>query len=192
MRTSISLLENFFKNSLVLAVGQMKHCFHKYIHFGSQSVSRSVTSDCFATPRTVVHQAPLSMAFSRQEYWSGLPFRDATPKPKWQWRCWEMLDISWRWFYFIFYFFPVSPSWVNHTALRVAGWVENRAPSRMNTCVPFPQLSASVWREAWTSWRRPPSSWMSWTRSWPSRRSCWRRSRLPARPYWRRSPQIQP
>ena len=76
MRTSISLLENFFKNSLVLAVGQMKHCFQKYIHFGSQSVSRSVTSNCFATPRTVVHQAPLSMAFSRQESWSGLPFRD--------------------------------------------------------------------------------------------------------------------
>ena len=25
-------------------------------------------------PWTVVHQAPLSMGFSRQEYWSGLPF----------------------------------------------------------------------------------------------------------------------
>ena len=28
----------------------------------------------FATPRTVTHQAPLSMGFSKQEYWSGLPF----------------------------------------------------------------------------------------------------------------------
>ena len=28
----------------------------------------------FATPWTVVHQAPQSMEFSRQEYWSGLPF----------------------------------------------------------------------------------------------------------------------
>ena len=28
----------------------------------------------FATPRTVAHQAPLSMEFFRQEYWSGLPF----------------------------------------------------------------------------------------------------------------------
>ena len=27
-----------------------------------------------ATPRTVVHQAPLSIRFSRPEYWSGLPF----------------------------------------------------------------------------------------------------------------------
>jgi len=28
----------------------------------------------FAAPWTVAHQAPLSMGFSRQEYWSGLPF----------------------------------------------------------------------------------------------------------------------
>ena len=28
----------------------------------------------FATLRTVAHQAPLSMGFSRQEYWSGSPF----------------------------------------------------------------------------------------------------------------------
>ena len=28
----------------------------------------------FATPRTAAHQAPLSMRFSRQGYWSGLPF----------------------------------------------------------------------------------------------------------------------
>ena len=28
----------------------------------------------FATPWTAAPQAPLSMGFSRQEYWSGLPF----------------------------------------------------------------------------------------------------------------------
>ena len=28
----------------------------------------------FVNPWTVAHQAPLSMGFSRQEYWSGLPF----------------------------------------------------------------------------------------------------------------------
>ena len=27
----------------------------------------------FATPGTVAYQAPLSMGFSRQEYWSGVP-----------------------------------------------------------------------------------------------------------------------
>ena len=40
------------------------------------------------TPQTVAHQAPLPMGFSRQEYWSGLPF----PSPmheseKWKWSC---------------------------------------------------------------------------------------------------------
>ena len=28
----------------------------------------------FVTPWTVAHQASLSMGFSRQEYWSGMPF----------------------------------------------------------------------------------------------------------------------
>ena len=32
----------------------------------------------FATPWTVAYQAPLSMGFSRQEYWSGLPFPSPT------------------------------------------------------------------------------------------------------------------
>ena len=39
-----------------------------------------------ATPQTAVHQAPLSLEFSRQEHWSGLPL----PSPmheseKWKW-----------------------------------------------------------------------------------------------------------
>ena len=38
----------------------------------SCSVSRPVVSDS-ATPWTVAHQAPLSMGFSRQEYWRRLP-----------------------------------------------------------------------------------------------------------------------
>ena len=28
----------------------------------------------FMTPWTIAHQAPLSLEFPRQEYWSGLPF----------------------------------------------------------------------------------------------------------------------
>ena len=31
-------------------------------------------SNSFVTPRTVACQAPLSMIFPREEYWSGLPF----------------------------------------------------------------------------------------------------------------------
>ena len=36
-----------------------------------------------ATPWTFTHQAPLSMGFPRQEYWSGLPFPSprAIPSP---------------------------------------------------------------------------------------------------------------
>ena len=37
-------------------------------------LSHSVVSDFFKTPWTVAHQAPLSMGFSRQEYWGGLLF----------------------------------------------------------------------------------------------------------------------
>ena len=34
------------------------------------------------TPWTVAHQAPLSMDFSRREYWSGLPFPSLGDLPK--------------------------------------------------------------------------------------------------------------
>ena len=42
-----------------------------------------VSQSCplFATPRTVARQAPLSMEFSRQEYWSGLPFHSPGDLP---------------------------------------------------------------------------------------------------------------
>ena len=32
----------------------------------------------YATPQTAAHQAPLSLGFSRQEHWSGLPFPSPT------------------------------------------------------------------------------------------------------------------
>ena len=35
----------------------------------------------FVTPWTVAYQAPLSMGFSRQEYWSGLPSLGDLPDP---------------------------------------------------------------------------------------------------------------
>ena len=36
-------------------------------------LSRFSNVRLFVTPRTVAYQVPLSMGFSRQEYWSGLP-----------------------------------------------------------------------------------------------------------------------
>ena len=40
----------------------------------SQSIVSDSVSDSFANPWTVTHQAPPSLEFSRQGYWSGLPF----------------------------------------------------------------------------------------------------------------------
>ena len=36
----------------------------------------------FVTPWTVAYHVPLSMGFSRQEYWSGLPFPSSGDLPK--------------------------------------------------------------------------------------------------------------
>ena len=46
---------------------------HTKVYVCVRARAQSVVSDS-ATPWTVAHQAPLSMGFSRQEYWSGLPF----------------------------------------------------------------------------------------------------------------------
>ena len=43
----------------------------------------------FATPWTIAHQVPLSMEFSRHEYWSGLPF--PSPLTVWITANWKML-----------------------------------------------------------------------------------------------------
>ena len=51
----------------------------KALGYECQSRNTCVHASCFsrvrlfATPWTAAHQAPLSMGFSRQEYWSGLP-----------------------------------------------------------------------------------------------------------------------
>ena len=50
------------------------------------------------TPWTAAHQDPLSLGFSRQEHWSGLPF----PSPmheseKWKWSCSVVSDLGTRW-----------------------------------------------------------------------------------------------
>ena len=59
----------FFLLVLKYEKGQWVHCQIKL--FNSKSLS---CIQLFMTPWTVAHQAPLSMGFSKQEYWSGLPF----------------------------------------------------------------------------------------------------------------------
>ena len=45
-----------------------------YLIFSKVKVKSLSHVRLFATPWNVTYQAPLSMGFSRQEYWSGLPF----------------------------------------------------------------------------------------------------------------------
>ena len=44
------------------------------------------------TPWTIAHQAPLSMEFSRQEYWRALPF----PSPRLEAETEEKKDLTWH------------------------------------------------------------------------------------------------
>ena len=61
--TTFKISKNFFS-----LTGHEETCL---VYQGAiVSASRSVVSN-FATPQTVACQAPLSMGFSRQEYWSG-------------------------------------------------------------------------------------------------------------------------
>ena len=49
-----------------------------------------------ATPQMAAHQAPLSLGFSRQEHWSGLPFPSPMQeREKWKWSRSVMSDSSW-------------------------------------------------------------------------------------------------
>ena len=52
------------------------HNYFKVIIFAHMSYCGLVAKSCptLVTPWTVACQAPLSMGFSRQEYWSELPF----------------------------------------------------------------------------------------------------------------------
>ena len=48
------------------------HCFYSQVEVVGGLVAKSCPT--LATPQTVACQAPLSMGFSRQESWRGLPF----------------------------------------------------------------------------------------------------------------------
>ena len=50
------------------------YCFMEMYMYYVSEVKLLSRVQLFATPWTVAHQAPPSMGFSRQEYWSGLPF----------------------------------------------------------------------------------------------------------------------
>ena len=58
------------------------HTFYKgFVFLFLFKIDCSAVSDSFAIPWTVARQAPLSLEFSRQEYWSGLPFPSPEDPP---------------------------------------------------------------------------------------------------------------
>ena len=68
--------------------------FYLFIQFTFRSVRLSVMSDS-ATLWTVACQAPLSMEFSRQDYWSGLPFISKSPLLMFaQMTCAELMEFE--------------------------------------------------------------------------------------------------
>ena len=62
-----------------ISVKKYNILMHKCVCVCAQSHSRVCL---FATPWAIAYQAPLSMEFSRQEYWSGLPFLPPGDHPK--------------------------------------------------------------------------------------------------------------
>ena len=54
-----------------------------YSRFERKKVKLLSRVQLFVIPWTVAYQAPQSMEFSRQEYWSGLPFPSPGDLPNW-------------------------------------------------------------------------------------------------------------
>ena len=71
--TTLQLWENsnHFMIPFLMAWYSVTHDYQRYLGVSVKSLSRF---RLFATPWTVARQALLSMGFSKQEYWSGLPF----------------------------------------------------------------------------------------------------------------------
>ena len=81
--SGISLLGFLCRFSLMVTVGTYAN-YYSFPHFSVfiSAAAKSLQScPTLATPWTAAHQAPRSMGFSRQEYWSGVPL----PSPVFMW-----------------------------------------------------------------------------------------------------------
>ena len=76
------LVSDIQSQLVVTSQASMRHQRNMVFAFSEESQNRqalgcfvaALSHVSFATPRTVACQAPLSIGFSSQEYWSGLPF----------------------------------------------------------------------------------------------------------------------
>ena len=67
------VLKIYFKSDFLKVKGKNLVCVS--VGRGARMCAKSLSRvRLFATPWTAAHQAPLYLGFSRQEYWSGLPF----------------------------------------------------------------------------------------------------------------------
>ena len=72
-------------SSKITADGDCSHGIKRRLLLGRKvmtNLESEVDQSCptLCDPRTLAHQAPPSMGFSRQEYWSGLPFSYDQPR----------------------------------------------------------------------------------------------------------------
>ena len=86
----------------------------------------------FAAPWTVAHQAPLSMGFHRQEYWSGLP----CPPPG------NLPDPGGR--THVSYISCIGRQILHHLATWEASLIYLRSSCKSSSCCPFHILFALV------------------------------------------------
>ena len=72
----------FINKDIVLVLGMLPLCVSRVKCKVKKVKVRSLSHvQLFVTPWTVAYQAPLSMGFSSQEYWSGLPFPPPGDRP---------------------------------------------------------------------------------------------------------------
>ena len=93
----------------------------------------------FATLWTVAHQTPLSMGFSRQEYWSGLPF----PPPR------DLLDPEWIRVSYV----STSTTWETIFSIGIPRQLSAKESAcqwrRLRRCGFNPWVGKSPWRRKW-------------------------------------------
>ena len=142
-----------------------KSSFWSLEAFGSDMIMKSLSRIWLSvTPWTVAHQAPLSMGFFRQEYWSELPF----PQSNFMWL--EYKRIWTRDFCLLFADVSTAPVCLAHSMEADVGLMNDKWVLKItgsvwhfdlleklvkNSSSFYPHLTAfSVLQECWNSLRR--------------------------------------
>ena len=99
----ISILAIAFRTFLTSLLGDQRHV-------ECVVLLCSVAQSCLtAIPWTVAHQAPLSLGFSRPEYWNGLPFPPKRDNPNSGIEPTSPSSLALTGRFFFFFFFTTEP-----------------------------------------------------------------------------------